>query len=139
MSDPAAPGFHPLIAVHGTAVRGIDPATGNLLWEYRAGLVIARFALAHGRVYALDDQCKLHCLVAVTGVHVGTVQIDRPESSGCALVADGDRLYVATTHGVVAVNESGQIVWRRDTGGAFSARAGLGLPGAVVQPDFTGS
>jgi|JI10StandDraft_1071094.scaffolds.fasta_scaffold187242_2 outer membrane protein assembly factor BamB len=139
MSDPVARGSHPLIAVHGTVVRGLDPTTGNILWEYSARLVIARFALAHDRVYVLDDQCKLHCLVAATGAHVGTVQIDRAERSGCALVADGDRLYVATTHGVVAVNESGQIVWRRDTGGSFSARAGLGLPGALVQPDFTGS
>lgn len=135
--DTSAP--HPLIAVHGTAVRAIDPATGSVLWEYGARLVVARFALAHGRVYALDDQCQLHCLDATTGAHVGTAQIDRPERSGCALVADGDRLYVATTHSVVAVDSRGQILWRRDTGGAFSARAGLGLPGAVAQPDFYGT
>lgn len=136
MSEPGASVHHPLIAVHGTAVRGLDPATGNILWEYSARLVVARFALAHDRVYAVDDQCNLHCLVAATGAHVGTVQIDRPERSACALVADGDRLYVATSHGVVAVDARGQILWRRDTGGAFSARAGLGLPGAVAQPDF---
>lgn len=139
MSDPAAPGPHPLIAVHGTTVRGLDPSTGTLRWEYAAGLVVARFALAHGRVYALDDQCRLHCLDAATGVHVGTAQIDRVERSGCALVADGDRLYVATSQSVVAVDARGQVVWRQATGGAFSARAGLGLPGAVAQPDFTGS
>lgn len=139
MSDPGTPAHHPLVAVHGTTLRGLDPATGSIVWEYNAGLVVARFALAHGRVYALDDQCKLHCLDAVTGAHVGTAQIDRAERSGCALVADGDRLYVATTQSVVAVDARGQIVWRTSTGGSFSARAGLGLPGAVAQPDFTGS
>lgn len=139
MSEQSASATHPLIAVHGTEVRGLDPATGNLLWEYAAGLVVARIALAHGRVYALDDQCKLHCLDATTGAHVGTVSIDRVERSACALIADRDRLYVATSQSVVAVDANGNVLWQRKTGGAFSARAGLGLPGVVMQPDFTGS
>lgn len=139
MTEPGTSATHPLIAVHGTAVRALDPATGEILWEYSARLVIARFALAHGRVYVVDDQCNLHCLVATSGAHVGTVQIDRRENFACALLADGDRMYVATSHCVVAVDERGQILWKRDTGGAFSARAGLGLPGAVAQPDYYGS
>ncbi|MBN8614769.1 MAG: PQQ-binding-like beta-propeller repeat protein [Deltaproteobacteria bacterium] len=137
MTDPS--GTHPLIAVHGTEVRGLDPATGHILWEYGAGLVVARIALAHGRVYALDNQSKLHCLEAKSGAHIGTVQIDRPERSGCALIADGDRLYVATSHSVVALDANGNVLWQQRTGGAFSARAGLGLPGAVMQPDFNES
>ncbi len=129
---------HPLVAVHGTTVRGLDAATGDVLWEYDAHLLVARFALAHRRVYALDDQSKLHCLDARTGAHVGTVQIDRAERSGCALIADADRLYVATSQSVVAVDAQGTVLWQRKTGGSFGARAGLGLPGAVMQPDFTG-
>lgn len=139
MTEPGTSAPHPLIAAHGTELRALDPATGNILWEYRARLVVARFALAHGRVYAVDDQCNLHCLVAATGAHVGTVQIDRRENFACALLADRDRLYVATNHCVVAVDASGQILWRRETGGSHTARAGLGLPGAVAQPDFYGT
>lgn len=131
--DPTA---HPLIAVHGTSLRALDPLTGALRWQFDARLPIARFALAHERVYALDEQCNLHCLAAATGAVVGSVLIDRVERFGCALVADRERLYVATNRSVVAVDANGQILWRNDTGGSFGARAGLGLPGAVVQPDF---
>jgi outer membrane protein assembly factor BamB len=119
MSEPTT---HPLIAVHGTTLRGLDAASGNVLWEYDAHLLVARFALAHQRVYALDDQSKLHCLDARTGAHVGTVQIDRAERSGCALIADQDRLYVATSQSVVAVDAQGTVLWQRKKIGRASCR-----------------
>lgn len=130
---------HPLVALHGMAVRAFDRQTGRLLWEYSAKLNVARFALTNGRVFALDDSCHVHCLDAATGALLGVVQVDRVERTGCALVADGGFLYAATTRSVVAIDGSGQIAWRTEVGGAFGARAGLGVPGNVMQPDFTGS
>jgi outer membrane protein assembly factor BamB len=130
---------HPLIAVHGMTVRAIDRRSGRLVWQYEAKLSIARFALAHGRVFALDDSCRIHCIDVSTGALLGMVPIDGPEWTGCALVADGDVLYAATTRSVVAISAEGRVVWRTEVGGAFAARAGLALPGNTVQPDFTGS
>jgi outer membrane protein assembly factor BamB len=130
---------HPLIAVHGMTVRALDRLTGRLLWEYSANLNVARFTLTNGRVFALDDNCRVHCLDVTTGAALGVVQIDRVERTGCALVADGTLLYAATTKSIVAIDSSGQIAWRAEVGGAFGARAGLGLPNNVMQPDFTGS
>lgn len=127
---------HPLVAVHGKNVHAIDPVTGRILWAYDAKLLVARFALAQGRVYALDDQSKIHCLDAATGALVGVVPTDAPERSACALIADGARLYVATTRSVVAIDADGTIAWRAEVGGSWDARAGLGLPGNVAQPDF---
>lgn len=121
------------------AVRALDRQTGRLLWEYKASLSVARFALSGGRVFALDDSCRVHCIDATSGAVLGIVQIDREERSACALVAEGDVLYAATSKSVVAIDGRGQVAWRTDVGGSFSARAGLGLPNNVMQPDFYGT
>ena len=129
---------HPLVAVHAMTVRAFDRADGRLIWEYGAQSVIVRIALATGRVFVLDDRCRVHCLVPETGAVLGIVAIDSEERSGCALVADGETLYVATTKSIVAVDGQGRIAWRANATGTAGARAGLALPGNVIQPDFTG-
>jgi len=130
---------HPLIAVHGGTVRALERSSGHLAWQYEAKLPIARFTLAHGRVFALDDSCRIHCIDVATGTLLGQVAIDGAEWTGCALLAEGDVVYAATTRSVVAINEQGKVLWRAEVGGAFAARAGLALPGKIVQPDFTAS
>lgn len=118
----------------------LERETGRVLWKYTARHVIGRVALANDRVFLLDDLCNLHCLAADTGAVVGVVQIDRPERSACALLAVDDTLYVATTRSVTALNAQGQVLWRtEDVGGTAGLRAGLALPGSVVQPDFVGN
>ena len=45
-----------------------------------------------------------------------------------------------TTHPLLPYVAEGEVLaWRTEVGGAFGARAGLGVPGNVMQPDFTGS
>lgn len=78
-----------------------------------------------------------HCLDAASGALLGAVVIDTQERTSCALVADGDVLYAASTRSVVAFDGAGQVLWRTEVGGAFAARAGLAVPGHVAQPDFT--
>jgi outer membrane protein assembly factor BamB len=129
---------HPLITAHGSCVRGLDRATGRTLWEYKVVFAIGRLALVNDRVYALDDGSHLHCLTAATGAVLGVVTLDRDQPAGCALLVDGDKIYIATARSVFAVDLFGKIEWRADTGQAAKARAGLELPGNIVQPDFTG-
>lgn len=130
---------HPLIAVHGMTVRALERSSGRLAWEYEAKKPIARFTLAHGRVFALDDSCRIHCLDMATGKLLGKVAIDGAEWTGCALVAEGGVVYAATTRSVAAISEQGKVLWRTEVGGAFAARAGLAVAGNIVQPDFTDS
>lgn len=131
---------HPLITVFGMNATALDRETGRVLWKYTARQIIGRVALANDRVFLLDDLCHLHCLAADTGAVIGVVQIDRPERSACALLAEGDTLYVATTRSVTALNSQGQVLWRtEEVGGTAGMRAGLALPGSVQQPDYTGN
>jgi outer membrane protein assembly factor BamB len=110
-----------------------------VVWKYAARTTIGRFALANDRVFLLDDLCQLHCLDAATGAVIGVVPIDRRERSACALLPEGDVLYVGTTRSVIAVNGQGQVLWRtEDVGTTAGARAGLGVPGNVMQPDYVG-
>src|SRR4051794_28544262 len=104
MAYRAPPPPHPLVAVHCGWVRAIDRTTGRVLWVYDAHLVIMRIALAHDRVYALDDNCRVHCIAMTTGALVGIVPVDAREHSACAMIAEGDVLYVSTTKNVIALD-----------------------------------
>ena len=41
--------------VFGLRLYALDRTSGQILWSYQAKHLVARFALANGRVYALDD------------------------------------------------------------------------------------
>jgi outer membrane protein assembly factor BamB len=133
---------HPLIATYDLQVYAIDRQTGTRLWRYEAPTTIARFALAHNRVYVLDENCQLHTLVATTGELLRVVKVDEAQQlrNGGALIADADHIYIATMRSVIAVDHAGNVGWRTKTGPATGkTKPGLGLPDNVVQPDFAGS
>lgn len=135
MSYRESPSPHPVITVQSSQVCGFDALTGRKLWEHGASTIVARFALAHGRVYLVDQMCEFTCIDAATGTVIGQAQIGKSTWSASAMVAGPELVYVTTEHSLVALDRDGRVAWQVEIE-TSSVRGGLGLPGQVVQPDF---
>jgi outer membrane protein assembly factor BamB len=115
----------------------LDPATGAHLWTYRAEKNLVRFLFAEERLFLLDADCFVHCLVTATGSLIGRVAAGPATGYGAAMVVVGDRLVVATTNGVACLSSEGALLWRHDDEkGAGPLLPGLGVAGQVMQPDY---
>jgi outer membrane protein assembly factor BamB len=135
MSYREIPPPHPVITVQSSQVCGFDPLSGRKLWEHTASTIVARFMLAHGRVYLVDQMCEFVCIDAATGTVIRQAQIGGSTWSASAIVAGPELVCVTTQHSLVALDRDGRIAWQVEIE-TSNVRGGLGLPGQVVQPDF---
>jgi outer membrane protein assembly factor BamB len=127
----------PPLVVVSTFVTALDRNTGRELWRYALGNAARRFAFDEERVFVLCGGGFMHCLEIASGTLIGKVDLQLKMTNN--LLIDGERTYVSSDTEVVAVDASGNILWRAKTppNGSYSL-GGLGIPGGtVVQPDFS--
>lgn len=131
------PAPHPLVFVHYRNVIALDPDTGQVRWKAEAPEIIVRMAFLDGRVFLLDRDCAVHVVDTATGRVLGMVQVMGAEKHGAAMIAEGNRIFVATTGGVMCLSSDGHVLWRTEHEGAgYGILPGLGLLGQIAQPDF---
>jgi outer membrane protein assembly factor BamB len=130
----SAPPEAPLIVVANDVV-ALDRQTGKVLWRYEPGAEALRFLVEPECLFVLDEQGKLHCLALHTGALLGVARLRLVNP--CALLSDGERLYVSAKEEVVALDREGNELWRAPSAGGYGSLGGLGLPGNMVQPDFS--
>src|SRR5688572_13220003 len=100
MNYRAMPPDAPLLVVS-TQVVALDRATGKQRWCYKLAHVARRFAVEEGRVFVFESKGALHCLDLVTGRLLGRVETEL--GSANSMLVDGDRIYLADDHNVVAI------------------------------------
>lgn len=125
----------PLVVVGSKAV-ALDRATGAILWQYEELQQASRFEIIGDRVFVLDRDGAIHCLDLDTGARVGVAAtgLTRAET----MLADGDTLFVVGDGPVVAIDAAGRVRWRQAVGVTGSwGLPGLGVPGHVMQPDYS--
>ncbi len=128
----------PLLIVS-NKVTALDRETGQKLWEYDIGTSARRFVADEQVLVVLDRYGNLHRLDLVRGQCTGLVKTGLDEAS--AFLFDGERFYVSNDTTVVALDSSGQELWRQSVGpnGGWGLVGMAVLPGIVVQPDFSRS
>ncbi len=137
MSYRTTPTPHPLVFVHGGRAVAMDAETGQTRWQVSTVQNIVRMAFMADRVFLLDRDCGVHCIDAATGRVLGQIQAMPESKHGAAMIADGNRLFVATTGGVVCISSEGQLLWKNEQpGGGWSILPGIGILGQIAQPDF---
>jgi outer membrane protein assembly factor BamB len=126
----------PLLVVS-TQVVALDRATGKQRWCYKLAHVARRFAVEEGRVFVFESRGALHCLDLVTGRLLGRVETEL--ASANSMLVDGDRIYLADDHHVVAIDMNGHVLWRESVPfNGSNSLCGLGVPGGnMLQPDFS--
>ena len=94
--------------IYAISPNGQGDVTGSrLLWTSReVGRVVGTPVVKDGLLYVADLGGTVHCLDAATGVHVWKHEMDEA-IWGCLLLA-GDRLYVGTEGGNMAVLRAGR-------------------------------
>ena len=127
----------PLVFVHDDVATAMDPDTGQTRWTVALKTIISRMAFMDNRVFFLDNDSVVHCLDAASGTVLGKVQVGDDSDMGVAMLADGNRLFVATTGAIACLSSEGQILWQTKQD-AYSSRTrhGLGILGNIAQADF---
>jgi len=131
----APPALLPVVFLHDREAVALDPESGERRWRYVSPNIFVRMSFANDGVYLLDDACVLHCIDAFTGEVRGKVAIGGTFAG--AMVTDGTRVFVATSHGVVALSAKGEVIWTHASSHAsiLNALPGLGVGSQIVQPD----
>jgi len=134
----AAPLDAPLLVVAGQ-VMALDRSTGKERWRHDVEGVARRFMIDDNRLFIFDSHGILTCLEIATGRLIGKVKTGLDFASN--MLVDGDRIYVSGDSEVIALDMTGNILWRSDRIlllTSSSSLCGLGVPGGnVVQPDFS--
>lgn len=127
----------PLLVV-ATAITAVDRRTGAQRWTHDLEGTARKIAILDDRVFVLDASGAVSCIDVGTGVLVGKVELDLDTPN--ALIADGETLYVTGDSVLVALDRSGNVLWRTSVPvNGSTSKAGLAVPGLVVlQPDFDG-
>lgn len=125
----------PLLVIS-TSVTALDRSTGRQLWSYELGCAPRRVHADDERIYVLDSEGTLHCLLSATGRVVGRIELGMRDAN--ALLWDGERIFVTNDDAVVALDLAGTILWRTSvaTNGAWGL-GGLAVGSRVVPPDFS--
>jgi outer membrane protein assembly factor BamB len=134
-----APLDPPLLVVADRVV-ALDRTTGKERWSCEIVGTARRFLIDDQRVLVFDSHGILTCIEIATGRVIGKVETGFDVAR--SMLVDGDRIYVSSDREVVAMDFSGNILWRSDRVHVSngSSLCGLGIPGGnVVQPDFSQS
>lgn len=120
-----------------SSVYAIDRDNGQLRWRYETTVKFVRVLFVGERVFALDADCKVHCLQASDGAALRVVSAGPSSGWGASMLAHDGLLYVATSDGVVALGVNGDVVWRFKSPdpGTDGVLPGLALPSQVAQLD----
>ncbi len=103
--DMATPG--PLIWSAKSDLFALDPATGELKWKTSLPGHIQRLVRLANRLYVLDVH-GLTCFDIETGQRYGAIPLEFVPS---AVIATGDRLFLAGPEGAAAVSVDGSVIW----------------------------
>jgi len=136
MPNPQHDSTTPLVVV-GSKTIALNRTTGAVLWEYKSDEDVWRFLIVGDRLYLLDVSGDLHCLDLMTGNVHGVVSTGARGAH--ALVGDGNRLYIAASRGVILAHDyAGREIWRNKVDVKMECGlVGLGIPGAIQQPDYS--
>jgi outer membrane protein assembly factor BamB len=112
-------------------VYAVDAASGDEHWRFEAAAdVHVPVAVADETVYFVDDRGTLYSLDGATGDERWTTPHLR-DISLCPPVIDGDRLFLATSDGLITAShtDDGSTAWQRRVN---QSEAGLSRPVAVA-------
>lgn len=125
-----------VVALSGN-VFGLDPDTGNVLWEQELDMAGNPTALVitETLIYAATFR-TLSCLRYPTGKLVWSV--DTQEAGRATLLLDGERLIVAKAGVIECFSLSGKVLWFNGFKGKGRGAIALGYPGHVAQADDRG-
>lgn len=135
-----APTSAPLLYAQSHKVVAIDRDSGRARWSHSLKAQVIRVLFSGERVFVLDLDGNLECLVAETGAVLGHVPSASPNAWGATMLAHDGGIYVATNEGVIALDFNGNVLWRHaaESSNMGLALPGLALPGSVAQPDLKG-
>ena len=124
------------LVVAATSVTALDRRTGAQRWTHALKAPARKLAILDDRIFVLDGDATVSCIDVQGGALIGKVdfELDSPN----ALLWDGETLYVSGDREVIALDRSGDVLWKQPVPSNGShTRAGMAVPGVVVlQPDF---
>jgi outer membrane protein assembly factor BamB len=133
--DCRSPASGPVIVV-GSKVVALDRASGSVLWEYCDTANVRRFHIDEGRVFLYDAGGRVHCLDLRDGRCIGKVVTGISDAE--SMLVDQDTLFVFGNGVLLAMDLGGRELWRRPVGVSVSCGlVGLGVPGRIMQPDYS--
>ena len=124
----------PLIVSFGSAVRAVDPFTGQIVWtnEHSATAAGGTLIVVGSRVIAAGHG-QMTCMDAATGTTIWTQRIEvggRP-----ALLVEGDRIYVASNGEVQCVSLAGALLWHQPFKGQGADNVSIALGPQAARDD----
>jgi hypothetical protein len=124
-----------VVTAFGGHIFGLDPPTGNVLWEHDIGGHTPRIIVTDTRVFAFGSWFL--CLSYPSGEVVW--RKDASEAASASLILSDGRLLSGVGGEVACYSaETGELLWRNMFTGKGSAFVTLGTPHNVMQADFSG-
>jgi outer membrane protein assembly factor BamB len=124
----------PLVVAFNGRVAALERDSGEIRWQHNVqDTSVVRLAITDTRVYAAT-----HFQVFAFDYHGGEElwRTARRHTGAGAIIAEDDKVYVASSGEVECLSESGEHLWNNAFKGAGYGALAMGVAGACVQADL---
>jgi outer membrane protein assembly factor BamB len=128
-----------LVAAFGGRVFGLEPRTGDVLWEqqFMVGGGTPELAIAGDRICVVYQQIFM-MLEYPTGRVLAQTKLPVTYRGRATFIIEGERIFIGMGGEIVAVSRDGSVSWTQKFKGKGIGDIALGFPGNVRQADIVG-